>query len=79
MHYEINVALNGSHYFATDKRSLTTAQKTAEVIADFNKRFPAAEGFSIGVTYYPGVGYGGDVTGDTNVKTLVKELNSLGE
>lgn len=47
MSYEINVALNGRHYFATDKRSLLTLDEGRELLAVFKDKFPPSEGFSI--------------------------------
>ena len=47
MYYEINVALNGQHFFATDKRSITTERALKEVYAVIKKKFPAEEGFDI--------------------------------
>jgi hypothetical protein len=50
MYYEINVALNGTHYFATHERSITYIETAKKVFADFVKRFPKEEGFSISLT-----------------------------
>lgn len=50
MYYEINVALNGRHYFATHERSITYIKTAEKVFADFLKRFPKEEGFSISLT-----------------------------
>lgn len=61
--YEINVALNGRHYFATAPRSLTTSKAASNMLIDFVKRFPASEGFNISVSYDPGRSYGlNDIT-----------------
>lgn len=53
-HYEINVALNGKHYLATNPRSLDAynPKKIKDALADFAKRFPESEGFSISCTKY---------------------------
>jgi hypothetical protein len=58
MYFEINVALNGKHYFATSERSIRSSKKAAEVVADFEKRFPENEGFSISLSYNPQKSYG---------------------
>lgn len=64
MYFEINISLNGDHYFATAKRSITTAKKAAAVILDLRKRFPAKEGYEISVTCYHEVGYGCEIGSD---------------
>jgi hypothetical protein len=56
--YEINVAKDGKHYFATNKRSLTETKRAENVLKDFQKRFPEEEGFSITISYRPGTSYG---------------------
>ena len=56
MHFEINVALNGVHFFATHERSLTSFTKTVEVYARFLKAFPKSKGFQINVVQYETVG-----------------------
>jgi hypothetical protein len=53
MPYEINVSLNGRHYFATAPRSLTTSKDAVTMTLDFIKRFPATDGFKISVSYNP--------------------------
>lgn len=50
MHYEINVAKNGKHLFATHERSLSTLRQTAEVLARLETAFPTSEGYSISVS-----------------------------
>jgi hypothetical protein len=57
MHYEINVALNGSHLFATHKRSLTNEQGARECFALFAQKFPASEGYSLELTRWDTQGY----------------------
>ena len=56
MYYEINVALNGQHFFATDKRSITNKAKAEKVYKIFKEKFPAEDGYNIRVTYYETVG-----------------------
>jgi hypothetical protein len=55
-HYEINVALNGQHFFATDARSITDESKLKRIIGVFNFKFPLAQGFTITVTKIECVG-----------------------
>ena len=47
MYYEINVSLNGRHFFATDKRSITTKRALKEVYTVFKEKFPHEEGYVI--------------------------------
>lgn len=56
MYYEINVALNGQHFFATNSRSIQTLHKLKDVIAAFEAKFTSAEGYSISVTRWDNVG-----------------------
>lgn len=68
MYYEINVSLNGTHFFATDKRSITCKVKLKKVLPVIKTKFPDNEGYEISVTEYPQIGYG------LNVDKLLKEL-----
>jgi hypothetical protein len=56
--YEINVAKNGKHYFATHERSLTGTAEAESALKDFKNRFPESEGFSVTISYRPGTTYG---------------------
>lgn len=47
MYYEINVALNGQHFFATDKRSITNKIALEVVYKILKEKFPLEEGYSI--------------------------------
>lgn len=47
MYYEINVSLNGRHYFATAERSLTTEWEFKEMLKVFKQKFPESEGYRI--------------------------------
>ena len=49
-HYEINVALNGTHFFATDMRSIQNLSTLNEILGVFKEKFPKTEGYSITVT-----------------------------
>ena len=53
MYYEINVSKDGSHFFATSKRSLSTSQKTKELTKLFLEKFPEEEGYKISVSFNP--------------------------
>lgn len=50
--YEINVSLNGQHFFATHERSIVNERKLKEVYKVFEEKFPKAEGYEISVTYW---------------------------
>ena len=52
MYYEINVALNGRHFFATNERSIQDAQKLEEVRKVFEEKFPESEGYSLTFARY---------------------------
>lgn len=56
MYYEINVALNGQHFFATDKRSIANRTSLEKVYKVLKEKFPAEEGYDILVSYYETVG-----------------------
>lgn len=45
--YEINVSLNGKHFFATALRSAQTERKVEELYKVFKKKFPESEGYKI--------------------------------
>lgn len=50
MHYEINVAKNGLHLFATAERSLTNKADLREVFAKLKDAFPESEGYALSVS-----------------------------
>ena len=56
MYYEINVALNGQHFCATDKRSITNKTALEKVYKALKERLPVEEGYDILVTHYETVG-----------------------
>ncbi len=56
MYYEINVALQGQHFFATDKRSITNKQTLEKVYKVLKDKFPLEEGYDIIVSQYETVG-----------------------
>ena len=47
MYYEINVAKDGRHFFATDKRSITTERALKEIYPIIKEKFPPEEGYII--------------------------------
>lgn len=47
MYYEINVSLNGKHFFATHERSIVNETKLKEVYPVIKKKFPPEEGYDI--------------------------------
>ena len=51
MHYEINVSLNGMHFFATHARSITDLAKCRKVYDSLRVAFPESEGYEIAVQY----------------------------
>lgn len=52
MYYEINVALNGQHYFATAKRSLTDELAARGMYAVFCDKFPESAGYRVSLTQW---------------------------
>jgi hypothetical protein len=57
MHYEINVALNGKHFFATHDRSITTLDKLKQVAEVIAKKFPESEGYSVTIMKWETYGH----------------------
>jgi len=47
MNYEINVAKDGYHYFATADRSLTSQDEAIKAFEHFKKLFPAEDGYHL--------------------------------
>lgn len=52
MNYEINVALNGKHFFATHERSIGTEWELKRVLEVFVKKFPKEEGYEIRISHW---------------------------
>ena len=50
MYYEINVALNGKHLFATHERSIRSEGELKRVLAILVEKFPESEEYSVSVT-----------------------------
>ena len=57
MYYEINVSLNGKHFFATAERSVTGEWRLREVYKVLKEKFPKEEGYEISVTRWDKVGH----------------------
>lgn len=51
-HFEINIALNGKHLFATHERSITDTDKYNKVLAILKEKFPEDEGYQISATLW---------------------------
>ena len=56
MYYDINVSLNGRHFFATDKRSVLSHHDLRRVYPVIKAKFPESEGYKVSVTYREHVG-----------------------
>lgn len=56
MYYEINVALNGNHFFATSERSITRESKMLDVLTTILEKFPKSEGYDVTVTKWEKIG-----------------------
>ena len=52
MYYEINIAKNGTHFFATAKRSIRDRKKLATVYHTLEKAFPKEEGYDMIISHY---------------------------
>ena len=50
MHFEINIAKNGSHFFATAERSITSESHLARVYTELAQSFTREKGFCISVS-----------------------------
>ena len=57
MYYEINVSLNGIHFFATDKRSIPTREKLEQVYKVLKEKFPEEEGYKLNVSFWEEIGH----------------------
>lgn len=52
MYYEINVSLNGTHFFATNERSIQTEDKYHQVLKALQEKFPESEGYHVSASLY---------------------------
>lgn len=57
MYYEINVAKDGYHFFATAERSITNWKQAKEMYNLFKEKFPESEGYHISMTKWEKTGY----------------------
>lgn len=67
MYYEINVSLNGKHYFATSSRSLQTKNQAIKMAEHFEKLFTKEEGYKVEITEWHTMGTSyslGELKGD---------------
>lgn len=55
-YYEINVSLNGIHFFATAPRSITSQEKAESVFQTFRNKFAESDGYEILVTHWQSAG-----------------------
>ena len=51
-YYEINVALNGYHLFATDPRSCQDIHAFRMALKIIREKFPESEGYKVTATYW---------------------------
>ncbi len=56
MNYEINVSLNGKHFFATTERSARTQEDARKLFDTLRERFPKSEGYEVTATRYDTIG-----------------------
>lgn len=56
--FEINVAKNGKHLFATHQRSLKTKEDAMDLFAVLSKKFPKSKGYSVCLTGYHEAAFG---------------------
>ena len=56
MYYEINVSLNGKHFFATAERSITNPWDLRKKLKVFIQKFPESEGYKISITKWEKIG-----------------------
>lgn len=56
MYCEINISLNGSHFFATAPRSIMDGEKLETVFSVLLEKFPSSEGYTITATLYTTTG-----------------------
>ncbi len=57
MYYEINVSLNGSHFFATAERSIKNIRELEIIYNIFKEKFPEEEGYNIMITKWDTIGH----------------------
>jgi ribosome-binding factor A len=79
MYYEINIALNGSHFFATAKRSITCTEKLKEVLYKLKESFKKEDGYSISISYCPEVSYFFDITNIEDKSEIDEVIKKIGQ
>lgn len=62
MYYELNVALNGKHFFATAPRSITDQHTASAMFVLFREKFPEVDGYTITCTRWETAGYKMELT-----------------
>lgn len=62
LYYEINVSLNGRHFFATDERSIDSEVALDRVIPVILAKFPVSEGYGVQVTRWDAIGTPTDIS-----------------
>jgi hypothetical protein len=75
MSYEINVALKGTHLFATHPRSIVSSMQLMRVMEVFRKKFTKKEGYDVTVQYDPQSSY--SVTVDLKNKRVINSYDEL--
>jgi len=56
-YYEINISLNGKHFFATAERSITDEQDYHKVLKVLKEKFLELDGYKINGTHWKSIGY----------------------
>jgi hypothetical protein len=64
MHYIINVALNGKHFFATAEHSLQDPAKAQVVAKAIKEAFPADKGYSVVMSRWESAGWNVEIEGE---------------
>lgn len=70
MYYEINISLNGKHFFATSERSITNKYKLEEVYNVLKEKFSQKDGYDLTVTKYETVGKPMNMEDDVTWETI---------
>lgn len=52
MNFEINISKDGSHFFATNSRSIPSEHELKKVLPVLAEKFPESEGYGVSVCYY---------------------------
>jgi hypothetical protein len=53
MYYEITVAKNRKHLFATAERSIRSLDSLLKILPLINEKFPESEGYQLSVSFHP--------------------------